>query len=268
MRVLAEFGGLGGLAANGIQLSFDLAHDVSQAQQILGHAFELALRVDFAGLEAADARGLFEDAPAGDVCGLQELIDAALLDDAVRRTPGSRPEKKIADVFKPGRHSVDEIFRLPRAVDAAANLHFVDVEGKHALPIVEVEQGLGERRRFAVGRAIEDDVGHLLSAQAFRALVAEDPLDRIDDVALAAAVGTDDTGNAGGEFEAGAVGEALEAEQIERLEHRCSSGRPVVAVSLSFPSKNRLPGASVVFQKKLTGCRSRGGTIPETRAGE
>ncbi len=110
LRVLAEFRSLGGLAANRIQLPFDLAHDVGQPQQVLGHSFELALRVELAGLETADARGFFEDASAGDVRGLQELIDAALLDDAVRRTPRTRPQKQVTDVLEPGRQAIDEIF--------------------------------------------------------------------------------------------------------------------------------------------------------------
>ena len=69
------------------------------------------------------------------------------------------------------------------------------------------------------GRAVEDDVGHLLAAQALDALLAEHPLDGVDDVALARAVGPDDDGDAGRELEPRLVGKALEADKFERLEH-------------------------------------------------
>ena len=212
LRVFAEFGGFRGLAADGIQLRLDLAHDVGQPQQVLGYPLQLPLGIDLSGFETADARGFFEHLAAIDVGGLQELIDATLFDDAVRRRSGSRPQKQIANVLEPRRRAIDQIFRLAGTIDAAADLHVVGVEREHTPGVVKIEQGLGKLGGFAVGRAVEDDVGHLLSAKTFGALVAENPLDRIDDVALARAVGPDHAGDARREIKTGAVGEALEAE--------------------------------------------------------
>ena len=58
----------------------------------------------------------------------------------------------------------------------------------------------------------------MLAAQRLRALLAEHPGNRIDDVALAAAVGADDGGDAVIERKFGSVGKALEAGNLETLE--------------------------------------------------
>ena len=76
-----------------------------------------------------------------------------------------------------------------------------------------------EFERAAGGRAGEDDVGHLLAAQAFDALLAEHPFDGVDDVRFAGAVGADDDRDAARELEPSAVGKAFEADQFEGFEH-------------------------------------------------
>src|SRR5262249_14715395 len=69
---------------------------------------------------------------------------------------------------------------------------------------------LGHAAGFAGARTIEDHVEHLLAAQALGGLLAQHPADRIDDVALAAAVRPDDGGDPAVEVELGLVGEAFE----------------------------------------------------------
>ena len=61
---------------------------------------------------------------------------------------------------------------------------------------------------FRASLPLEDHVLHALAAQALGALLAEHPRDGVDDVALAAAVGADDGGDAGVEGELGAIGES------------------------------------------------------------
>src|SRR5437762_2745112 len=60
------------------------------------------------------------------------------------------------------------------------------------------------------------------AAEALGGLFAEDPFDRVDDVALAGPVRPDDRGHARRELERRLVGEALEAHQFEALEHGLS----------------------------------------------
>ena len=75
-------------------------------------------------------------------------------------------------------------------------------------------RGAGRLARIA---AAENDVLHAIAAQALGALLAEHPGDRIDDVALAAAVRPDDGGDAGVEGELGPIRKALEAGNLETI---------------------------------------------------
>jgi hypothetical protein len=60
----------------------------------------------------------------------------------------------------------------------------------------EAQAHFGSGARFPRVTAAEDDVFHLLAAQALGALLAQDPRDGVGDVALAAAVRPDDRGDA------------------------------------------------------------------------
>ena len=57
------------------------------------------------------------------------------------------------------------------------------------------------------------------AAETFGRLIPQNPLEGIDDVALAASVGADDARHPFGEVEHSSISEALEAEQFEGLEH-------------------------------------------------
>jgi hypothetical protein len=81
--------------------------------------------------------------------------------------------------------------------------------------VLERQRDARHAHGLAPGGAGEDDVDHLRAAEALAGALAEDPLDRVNDVALAAAVGADDRGHRFGEGELGAVGEALEAVERE-----------------------------------------------------
>ena len=114
------------------------------------------------------------------------------------------------------------IFAFAVAIDAAGDLHFVGVDGELMPAIVEGHRDFGEAEAAPRGGAVEDDVGHLAAAQALGALLAQDPADGIDDVALARAVGPDDGGDAVAELEDGLVGKAFEADQFQPFEHEAS----------------------------------------------
>src|SRR5262249_51151636 len=152
------------------------------------------------GLEPADAGGLLEDGPAFLGRGLQEDVDAALLDDAIGVGPGAGAEEQIFDVLEPAELVVDEVFAFARAVDAAGDLDLVGLGGESAAAVVEGHGNFGQAEAAAGRGAVEDDVGHLAAAQALGALLAEDPADGVDYIAFAAAVGPDDGRDPGGEL--------------------------------------------------------------------
>ena len=72
---------------------------------------------------------------------------------------------------------------------------------------------------WTVARALEDDVFHLAAAQVFNPLLAQNPGNRVGDVALAAAVRADDGGySVSCEDYFGVVGEGFEAGDFQALE--------------------------------------------------
>ncbi len=87
------------------------------------------------------------------------------------------------------------------------------------LGIDQGERDLGHAGGLAVAGAGEDDVFHLDAAEGLGGLLAQNPGDGVGDVGLAAAVGTDDCGDAfAGELDLGAITEGLEAEYLDLLE--------------------------------------------------
>ena len=73
-------------------------------------------------------------------------------------------------------------------------------------------------RRLPRVAAVEDDVFHLVAAQALRALLAHHPRDGVGDVALAAPVGADNRRDAFVEGELRAIGKRLEPVDFETFE--------------------------------------------------
>ena len=96
--------------------------------------------------------------------------------------------------------------------------------GRRLFELSQRERDLGRVHSPAGGRAVENDVGHFLAAEALDALLAEDPLDGIDDVRLSRPVGTDDHRDSGGELEPRLIGEAFETGEFKRLEHNRKGG--------------------------------------------
>ena len=193
----------------------DFLDDVVHAQQILIDLLELALGFLLLDFVFGDARGFFKDQPALFGVGFEQRGDAALLDHAVGIDAHAGIQKQLADVLEARERVVDLIFAGAVAKEPPADGHFIDIEIEHAraifaLGVIEDEHDFRHAGRLAAAGAVEDDVHHRVAAQALGGLLAEHPLEAVNDVALAATVGPDDAGDRGIEDELRAVGEALE----------------------------------------------------------
>src|SRR5262249_35478349 len=153
-------------------------------------ALQLAEGFDLLGLETTDAGGFLEDGPSFLGGRLEQHIDPALLDYGIGVRAGATAEKKLLDVLEPRRLLVDEIFAFAAAIDAARNLDFLAFGGQGTAAVVEGHGDLGHPEAAARRRALENDVRHLVAAQALGALLAQDPADRIYDIRLSGAVGS------------------------------------------------------------------------------
>ena len=198
---------------------FQFLQQIANAVQVGIHFFELAQALDLFRFEATNPRRFLEDLPTIFRRSDEQRIDAALLDNAIRALPRAAAEEHFLDVFEPRKCTVDEVLALAVAVHAPRQLDFIAIELELPFRVVEGHRHLGHAEAFAGTGAVENHVGHLAAAQALRRLFAENPLDGIDDVRFAAAVGADDRRHARRKIEPRLVGKRLKANQLQTLEH-------------------------------------------------
>jgi len=210
---------LAGLHAHAAQSAIDLFDDVGEPQQVLLHAIQTPQGLELLGLEAADAGRLFENHPSIARRCLQQRIDLALLDHAVGLCSQAGAGNQIANVAQAGRSAIDQILALAPAIDPPGDMHLGSVDRQQALGVVQRERDLGHVHRPTRARAVENHVGHLLAAQALDTLLAQHPLDSIDDVRLARPIRAYYRGNTRRELEPGTVRKALESDQFQGFEH-------------------------------------------------
>ena len=84
-----------------------------------------------------------------------------------------------------------------------------------AVGVVEDQLDGGLADRFARIGAVEDNVRHRVATQVLGRAFAHDPAYRIDGVGLAAAVGTDNTGQIGGQRDGRRVNKGLETGEFD-----------------------------------------------------
>src|SRR5262249_12412796 len=155
---------------------------------------ELQLRLAAPRAVLRDARGLLDDrAPLGRLRG-EDLSDLALLDDRVRLRAEARVHEQLVDVAQATDLAVHQVLALAVAVEATRDHPLRRTVGAVAVQARDLEVHLGHLQRLAARAAVEDDVLHRRAAQALHALLAEHPVDRVRNVALAAAVRAHDAG--------------------------------------------------------------------------
>ncbi len=220
------------------QPAVDFVDDVGEAEEILLDALQPPQGFDLSRLEAADARRFLEDHAAVLCRRLEEYVDLSLFNDAVGLGAQTGAGEEIANVTEAAGLAVDQVLPFATAVHAPRDVHFGRVDGENTGRIIERERDFGGIHRPACAGTVEDHVGHFLAAEALDALFAEYPLDGVDNIRLARAVRPDDDGDSRGELEPRLVGEALETEEFQGLEHGAAWGETsltVTAAGLAMP---------------------------------
>ena len=212
------FLGRGGLPFEVPQLLLHLFPEIVEAFKIFARVADAILGLATAFLVFRYARGLFQvDAQVLGTC-LDKARDHALFDDRItaRTQPGA--EEQVGDVAAPAAHAVEVVQRLAVARDLALHRDLAVLRilpARTAVGIVEHQFNGGRADRLATGRAVENNVGHRLAAQVFGRALAHDPAYRVDDIGLAAAIGSDDTDEITGEQDRGRVDKGFEARQLD-----------------------------------------------------
>ena len=237
-------GSLGGrrLQAQRGEPRADLLLDVRRPLEVEPHPGELLLGAAPAALELAEPGGLLDQAPALVGPGQEDLVDAALGDDAVQLASEPRVGQGLLHVEPSHLASGQEVLGVAFAAEPAHHRHLGLRQGDPAVLVREHQLDLAQARGAAPVRAGEQHVLPGLGAQLARRLRGHDPLDRVGDVRLPRPVRADDHGHAGEEAQLDGLGERLEAADAERLEVHQPAGP-----SASRASASRAADCSAVF---------------------
>ena len=111
----------------------DLVGEVGEAGEVGLRRVEAAEGLAAAELVLRDAGGLLEEAAA--VVGVlrEDVLDHLQLDDRVRARAHPRVHEQVEDVLEPADGPVEEVLRLARAVEPAADRD-VGVLGREDVP--------------------------------------------------------------------------------------------------------------------------------------
>ena len=208
------------LPGNDVQLRLDFADDVVEPQQVLLGRLQLPDRRLLAALVLGDAGGFFDELPPLLRFGLHQGGDAVLLHEGIGPGADARSHEKFPDIQKTAGNLVDRVFAFSFAVEASRDHDLAELRiGPRKLLLIRHERhgNLGHADGAGLLGAVEDDVVHLLAAEGPDPLLAHDPADRIGDVALAAAVRTDDAADSGGEVDDDLVPEGFETGYFQLL---------------------------------------------------
>ncbi len=187
------------LLLQAIDLTGELADDVLDAGEIGFGSLEAQFGFMAAGMQSGDAGGVFQHAAALVGTRLNDLADLALVDEGGRsRTCGGIREQNL-HVTRAHILAIDAINRACFALDPARDFqHLLIVHGggRRAIGVVDGHRHFGVVACRAVAGTGEDHGVHVGGTQRLVRSFAHRPAQGFDQVRFAAAVGTDNAGEA------------------------------------------------------------------------
>ncbi len=205
--------GLVGLALQRVPLPLHLRDDVADPQEVLFRGLDFVEGGPLLGLVFHDAGRLFDEDPAVGRPGVDDVADASLLDEGVRLAGQAGVKEQVLDVAEAAGDLVQQVLALARSVEAAGRVYLFVVGGKFALVPREGERNFGETEGLSPTVASKDEIIHPIAAQELGALFSQGPADGVGDVALAAAVWSNDRGDPGLKGKFDLVREGFETEK-------------------------------------------------------
>ena len=232
------------LAPQSLQLRCELADQVGKPREIGFGRLQAKLGLMAAAMQAGNARGIFEHAAALLRRGIDDLADAALPHQRRRARAGRGILEQEPHVARARILAVDLIGRARLAFDSPRHFQHVavvELGRRRARAIVDEQGDLGAVARRAVFRAREDHVLHGAAAHALIRGLAHGPAQRLEQVRLAAAIGTDHAGQARLDQKLGRLDERLESEKAKTSDLHAGSTLLVEPLRTG-PDHGRCPG--------------------------
>ena len=182
-------------------LALQFGQDIPDPDQVLLFTVQLADRGHFAPLELDNAGGFIEKLPAVLRLVGQDPVDLALTDDGIAFLADAGIVEHLIDIPQPAGQAVDHVFALTAAVKTPGYCDLVIRDRQDMVRIVQRNRHIGKAQGPPQLGAGKNDILHGMSPQLFDLLLAQNPADRVGDIALAAAVGADDGRDPVMEFE-------------------------------------------------------------------
>ena len=202
-----------------LELLVELPPDVVDRGRLLARVVEPELGLAAALAVLGDARRLFEEDAQLFGLRLDDARDHALLDDRVGARAEAGAEEDVGDVAPAHVQVVDVVGGVAVALQHALDRDLGVLRPLRRPPCRgccrRSSSTLARPDRLAVAGAVEDHVLHGLAAQVLGGGFAQHPAHGVDDVGLAAAVGTDDAHESGRAADLGGVDEGLETGELD-----------------------------------------------------
>jgi hypothetical protein len=188
-----------------------LVEDVDEPLYVLGRLLETPHRAVPPGTVLGDACRLFDDGSLLVGPGVEYLPDLALPHQDVLVAANAAIAQQLLEIEEPALRAVQLVLGCAVPEEPPRQGDLGQVEGQEPVAVVERDGDLGPGDLRSGGSPGEDHVVHTLRTQLACRLGAHRPRQGVEDVGLAGAIGADDDVDPGVEFEAGPVGERLEA---------------------------------------------------------
>ena len=174
-------------------------------------AFQFLYGSCFSSLKLDDTCRLVKKFPA--LLGLtaQDLVDLALSDDGIAFLADAGIVKQFIHVFQTAGTVVDHIFAFPGTVKPPCHGHFLKINGKLTVSVIQCDRHIGIAQRLPHLRTGKNNVLHGRAPKLFYLLFPQHPAHRIRHVAFAGAVRPHNAGNAVVEFKGNFIGKGLKA---------------------------------------------------------
>ncbi len=169
--------------------------------------------------------GFFDDGSAIFGTSIQYRVELTLRDDDVLVMPHATVGEQFLYVEQSTGGAVDRVLTIAVAKQSAGDCDLAEIDWQRSGGVVDSQRHLGATECCALLGASEDHVVHLLRSHGGWRLRAEHPGHCVDNVGLAAAVGSDHDGDAGFEIECRRVRERLEAFERQRFQKQRATPR-------------------------------------------
>ena len=107
----------------------------------------------------------FKDATPIFWAGAEDEVDFPLFHDGVSSAAHARVGEQIVNIFQPAAGLVEQVFRNSIAMETTGDSDVMPIYAQLARAIGEGQRDFGKSERFTRIGAVENDVGHFLTAK-------------------------------------------------------------------------------------------------------